>query len=60
MSIALFFAFLMLGWLFFGFQGLFPPANQPFNARFYWGSAFLIWVLLALLGWQVFGPLLHR
>jgi len=25
-----------------------------------WGSMLLLWVLLALLGWNAFGPALHK
>lgn len=56
MSIALLFAILMLLWLFFGWNGY----AQPANPRWGWGGNFLFWVLFAILGWAVFGPLIHR
>jgi hypothetical protein len=34
-------------------------APRPFNA-ISWGGSLLVFVLLALLGWRVFGPALHN
>ena len=49
----------MLILLIFGFLGARPASGQPWN----WGSvgmSLIVWVLLALLGWQVFGPAIHK
>lgn len=52
MPIALLFWLLMLLWLVFGATLAWPrdPAN-----RYAFGGSLLLWVLLALLGWKVFG-----
>lgn len=52
MPIALLFCLLMLLWLVFGATLAWPrdPAN-----RYAFGGSLLLWVLLALLGWKVFG-----
>lgn len=57
MSIAFLFAILMVIWLFFGLLCVTVcPANRPYLI----GSLLLIWILFALLGWALFGPLIHR
>lgn len=57
MTIGLLFWILMILWLVFGFF-VYWPAGVP--ARFYpIGGHLLLWILLALLGWKVFGPALH-
>lgn len=55
MTIGLLFWVLMLLWLLFGFFRDSPQLQGwgPF------GHNFLLWVLLALLGWQTFGPMLR-
>jgi hypothetical protein len=56
MSLGLAFYILMLIWLVFGFAwnyGTIPGTYGP------WGHTILLFVLLLLLGWQVFGPPLH-
>jgi hypothetical protein len=55
MSLALAFAILMLVWLVFGFWA--APPGAGFKS---FGGNILIFLLFLLLGWQVFGPLLHR
>lgn len=57
MTLALAFAIIMLVWLVFGFLNMRGPTSHPS-----WpvANSILIFVLFALLGWQVFGPLLHR
>jgi len=55
MNIGLAFWILMLLWLVFGFAwhsgvlGVYGP----------WGGTLLLFILLLLLGWKVFGPPLH-
>jgi len=56
MSFALLFAILMLLWLIFGLWGRWTWAGQPYGPM---ANGIFIWVLFALLGWRVFGPLLH-
>jgi len=55
MTLALAFAIIMLVWLVFGFLNYRTPAG-------YWPAAsnLIVFILFLLLGWQVFGPLLHR
>ena len=54
MSIGLLFWVIMLIGLLFGFY-----TNRA--APWPWlGNSFVIWILLALLGWAVFGPAIHR
>jgi hypothetical protein len=56
MSLGLAFYILMLIWLVFGIAwnyGAVPGAYGP------WGHSLLLFILLLLLGWQVFGPPLH-
>lgn len=54
MTIGFFFWLLMVLWLVFGI--LVPNWNTwgwPF------GGGVLLWIILALLGWKTFGPMLH-
>jgi hypothetical protein len=52
MTLAILFWILMLLWLFLGFY-LNHDSAQPF---YRWGSGhLLLWILLAVLGWGVFG-----
>lgn len=55
MTLGLAFAILMLIWLAVGFWG--RPPGAGIRA---FGGDLILFLLLALLGWQVFGPLLHR
>ena len=56
MTIGLLYWVLMLLWLVFGLYTNWPSApNPPWPL----GGHILLWVLLALLGWKVFGPALH-
>lgn len=57
MSINLIFWMIMLLWLLFGLWG-----NWPLQAgnRVQLGSHVILWVLLALLGWKVFGAAIHN
>jgi len=56
MTLALLFWILMLLWLVFGFW-----TNWPATGAAPWplGSHIVLWVLIAILGWRVFGPALH-
>lgn len=53
MTIGLLFWILMLLWLVWGIIQAWPNW-QPFV-----GGNLLLWVIIALLGWKVFGPMLH-
>ena len=54
MSLSLLFWIIMLVWLVFGlWQNYVPGQAYPFARA---GGNLLIFVLLGLLGWQVFGP----
>jgi hypothetical protein len=56
MTIALLFWILMLAWLIFGVLNAWPtPGTRPWPL----GSHILLWVVIALLGWRVFGAMLH-
>jgi hypothetical protein len=55
MSLNLVFWVIMLLWLVFGFM----TAPRPINGVWIGGNL-LIFVLLAILGWQVFGSAIHR
>jgi hypothetical protein len=59
MTIALLFWVIMLILLIFGFWGSRPAAGAPWNWSAFGGN-FIVWVLLALLGWQTFGPAIHK
>ena len=57
MSTGLLFWVLMLLWLVFGLWADWPGAGaNPVKPL---GRVIFLWVLLALLGWHVFGPALH-
>jgi hypothetical protein len=56
MTLGLCFWILMLIWLVFGLFIHFYPAG-PYGVV---GSTILLFVLFVLLGWQTFGPPLHR
>jgi hypothetical protein len=53
MTLALLFWVLMVVWLVFGLWSNWPPTKT-------WGGTLLFWILLAILGWAVFGPAIHR
>ena len=60
MSFALLFAVLMLLWLFFGITSNWPAAGAAAGPSYRpLGGTLLLFVLLLLLGWKTFGPLLH-
>ena len=42
----------------FGFWANYTP-GQPWPFRQF-GSYLVMWVLIGILGWQVFGPVVHR
>lgn len=54
MSIGLLFWIIMVVWLLFG-----AYTNRA-TLGAWAGSGLMLWVLLALLGWRVFGPAIHR
>jgi hypothetical protein len=56
MPLGLAFFILMLIWLLFGFAQNYGAVPGPYGP---WGHTILLFVLLLLLGWQVFGPPLH-
>jgi hypothetical protein len=57
MSFELLFWVIMLFWLIFGFVW---NTNPTMLGTWGWmPNTFLLWVLLALLGWKVYGPMLH-
>lgn len=55
MSMGLVFWIIMLIWLIF-WVGIWAYPGWP-----YWGHIhpLIFWILLALLGWKVFGPMIH-
>lgn len=59
MKIGLLFWLLMLIWLIFGFVIYWPSGSFGFYSVAPLGGTLLLWVLLALLGWKVFGPILQ-
>ncbi len=58
MSIGLLFWVLMILWLLFGF--FYRSSPGTFGPYGWVGSSLLEFILLALLGWEIFGPALHR
>lgn len=52
MTIGLLFWILMLLWLFYGVWFNWPSWPPV-------GSYILLWVIIALLGWRAFGPMVH-
>lgn len=56
MTFALLFWILMLFWLVFGLWSQWPAAGQPLRPL---GGTLLLFILLVLLGWKVFGAALH-
>jgi hypothetical protein len=54
MTLSILFWVIMIVWLLFGLWIAWPAGPRPI------GNVVLIWVLLAILGWQVFGPAIHR
>lgn len=57
MTLGLCYWVLMLIWLVFGLLVHFSVVTGPYGLV---GSSLLLFVLFLLLGWQVFGPPLHR
>lgn len=58
MTLNVLFWVLMIVWLVFGFWLDYVP-GQPYPFR-RGAWTFLVWILLAIIGWQVFGPAVHR
>lgn len=58
MQLSLLFWILMLLWAIFGVFPTFPRGATPS----YWpfAGSLLLFVLVGLLGWQVFGPAIHH
>ena len=54
MSFGLCYWILMLVWLVFGVWASYPAPNFRAN-----GGSLLLFILLVLLGWHVFGPPIH-
>lgn len=54
MSLAVLFWVLMIIWLVFGIWSGYVP-GQPYPGIRNWGSNLLLFILFAILGWQVFG-----
>ena len=57
MTLGLCYWILMLIWLVFGLLSHFGMISGPYAIS---GNAILLFILFLLLGWQVFGPPLHR
>jgi cytochrome b561 len=55
MSIGFLFWLLMVLWLFFGMWSSWPAPGQPGASWRPVGGSLLLWVLLFILGWRVFG-----
>jgi len=53
MTLAILFWVLMIVWAVFGAWSGYVP-GQPYSPRV-WGGSLLMFVLLAILGWQAFG-----
>ena len=53
MTIGLLFWILMLLWLFWGVWSTWPNWQGPLPGNL------LLWVIIALIGWRVFGPMIH-
>jgi hypothetical protein len=56
MTMGVLFWVIMLIWLIFGIFTYWPAAGGP---PYPLGGHIILWILLALLGWKVFGPALH-
>jgi hypothetical protein len=58
MNIATLFWVIMVIWLLFGLWSSWPAAGtNPVRPV---GGLIILWVVIALLGWQVFGSAIHR
>ena len=57
MSILLLFWVLMVIWFIFGLWSNWPLSGSGAKAL---GESLLVFILLAILGWAVFGPAIHR
>jgi hypothetical protein len=58
MSIGVLFWVLMILWLLFGF--FYNTSPSRFGPYGWAGNSLLLFILMALLGWEIFGPALHR
>jgi len=58
MSFSLLFWILMLIWFVFGW--VYNSAPATFGPYGWWGSSLLLFILLGLLGWGVFGAPVHQ
>lgn len=56
MTLSLLFWLLMLLWAFFGVFPTWPAAGQPYRP---FAGSLLLFVLIGMLGWKVFGPAIH-
>lgn len=56
MTISVLFWMLFILTLLFGGWGWTMPTAPPFTR---WGSSFMILILIAILGWKVFGAAIH-
>lgn len=59
MSFALLYWILMLLWLVFGIWSAWPAPGAPGSAFRPVGGTVLLFILLVLLGWKIFGEPLH-
>ena len=58
MPIGIMFWVLMILWFIFGWA--YKSSPDRFGPYGWYGNAFLELILFGLLGWEVFGPVLHR
>ncbi len=59
MTLALAFAIIVLVRIVFGIFNYRRPPGSP-AGNWGWGGEAIDFLLIVILGWQVFGPLLHR
>jgi len=59
MNLSMLFWVIMIVWLLFGLWSSWPAAGGTNGFRGI-GGHILVWVLLAILGWQVFGAAIHK
>ena len=60
MKIGTLYWFLLIIWLLFGTFSYWPANAVGFASYLPLGGNLMLWVLLALLGWKVFGPILQK
>lgn len=53
MTLAILFWVIMTVWLIFLIGSNWPPKGT-------FAATFVVWVVIAILGWQVFGPAIHK